>query len=69
LALPPVYREAIVLCDLGEFDYAGAAAVMQCPIGTVRIATIAGAGIAGGETDGRGARDSRRKTMNQRTTT
>ena len=36
LTLPPVYREAIVLCELEEFDYAGAAAVMQCPIGTVR---------------------------------
>ena len=34
--LPPVYREAIVLCELQEMDYATAAAVMQCPIGTVR---------------------------------
>ena len=36
LSLPPAYREAIVLCELEEFDYAGAAAVMQCPVGTVR---------------------------------
>jgi RNA polymerase sigma factor (sigma-70 family) len=35
-ALPPVYREAIVLCELHELDYAAAAAVMQVPIGTVR---------------------------------
>jgi RNA polymerase sigma-70 factor (ECF subfamily) len=35
-ALPPLYREAIVLCELQEFDYATAAAIMQCPIGTVR---------------------------------
>ena len=36
LSLPPVYREAIVLCELEDLDYAGAAAVMQCPLGTVR---------------------------------
>ena len=36
LSLPPVYREAIVLCELEDLDYAGAANVMQCPIGTVR---------------------------------
>jgi len=35
-ALPPAYREAIVLCELQELDYATAAAVMQCPVGTVR---------------------------------
>jgi RNA polymerase sigma-70 factor, ECF subfamily len=34
--LPPIYREAIVLCDLNELDYATAASVMGCPIGTVR---------------------------------
>ena len=34
--LPPVYREAIVLCELNELDYASAAEVMGCPIGTVR---------------------------------
>lgn len=36
LSLPPVYREAIVLCELEDLDYAGAAAVMECPVGTVR---------------------------------
>jgi RNA polymerase sigma-70 factor (ECF subfamily) len=35
-ALPPAYREAIVLCELEELDYAAAATVMACPIGTVR---------------------------------
>ena len=35
-SLPPLYREVVVLCDLQELDYAGAAAVIQCPIGTVR---------------------------------
>jgi RNA polymerase sigma-70 factor (ECF subfamily) len=35
-ALPPVYREAIVLCELQDMDYATAAGIMQCPIGTVR---------------------------------
>jgi len=35
-ALPPVYREAVVLCELQELDYASAASIMRCPIGTVR---------------------------------
>jgi RNA polymerase sigma-70 factor (ECF subfamily) len=35
-SLPAAYREAIVLCELEEMDYAAAAIVMQCPIGTVR---------------------------------
>src|SRR5207244_12530063 len=34
--LPPAYREAVVLCGLQDMDYAAAAAIMQCPIGTVR---------------------------------
>jgi len=34
--LPPAYREVVVLCELQEMDYADAAAVLQCPIGTVR---------------------------------
>ena len=36
LTLPLKYREAVVLCDLQEMDYVDAAAVMQCPVGTVR---------------------------------
>ena len=35
-ALPRRYREVVVLCDLEELDYADAAAVLGCPIGTVR---------------------------------
>ena len=36
LALPPAYREVVVLCDLHELDYAEAAASLECAIGTVR---------------------------------
>jgi len=36
LALPEVYREVVVLCDLHELDYAQAAAALECAIGTVR---------------------------------
>jgi len=36
LALPRRYREVVVLCDLEELDYADAAQVLGCPIGTVR---------------------------------
>ena len=35
-SLPPVYREAIVLCGLQEMSYDGAASVIGCPVGTVR---------------------------------
>lgn len=35
-SLPPAYREVIVLCELQEMDYAEAAALIECPIGTVR---------------------------------
>jgi RNA polymerase sigma-70 factor (ECF subfamily) len=34
--LSPAHREAVVLCELNELDYASAAVVMHCPIGTVR---------------------------------
>jgi RNA polymerase sigma-70 factor (ECF subfamily) len=36
LALPPSYREVVVLCDLHERDYAEAANALGCAIGTVR---------------------------------
>ena len=36
LALPRRYREVVVLCDLEEVDYADAAVLLGCPIGTVR---------------------------------
>jgi len=35
-ALPPHYREVVVLCELHEMSYAEAAGVLACPVGTVR---------------------------------
>jgi RNA polymerase sigma-70 factor (ECF subfamily) len=35
-SLPPRYREVVALCDLEEVDYAEAAFVLGCPVGTVR---------------------------------
>lgn len=35
LALPPRYREVIVLCDFQELSYADAAQVLGCAVGTV----------------------------------
>lgn len=34
--LPSAYREAMILCDLQGRDYASAAKILECPIGTVR---------------------------------
>jgi RNA polymerase sigma-70 factor, ECF subfamily len=34
--LPTHYREAVTLCDLQGRDYASAAKILDCPIGTVR---------------------------------
>lgn len=36
IALPVVYREAVVLCDLQELSYQDAAEAADCAIGTVR---------------------------------
>lgn len=36
LVLPPRYRAAVVLCDLHQMTYEQAAAVLGCPVGTVR---------------------------------
>jgi RNA polymerase sigma-70 factor (ECF subfamily) len=36
LALPPRYREVVVLCDLHELSYVDAAAALDCAVGTVR---------------------------------
>jgi|SRR5271157_4809225 len=36
VTLPRRYREVVALCDLEEVDYAEAAAILGCPIGTVR---------------------------------
>ena len=36
LALPPEFREAVVLCELEEMSYEEAAQALGCPIGTIR---------------------------------
>lgn len=36
LTLPVHYREAVVLCDLHEMNYAEAATILGCAVGTVR---------------------------------
>ena len=36
LTLPAGYREVVVLCELEDMDYAEAAVVLNCPVGTVR---------------------------------
>jgi RNA polymerase sigma-70 factor (ECF subfamily) len=36
LSLPPHYREVVVLCELQEMEYTEAAALLGCPVGTVR---------------------------------
>jgi RNA polymerase sigma-70 factor (ECF subfamily) len=36
LALPPAYREVVVLCDLHELDYTEAATALDCAVGTIR---------------------------------
>ena len=35
LALPELYREVVVLCDLEEMSYAEAAGILECSTGTV----------------------------------
>jgi len=36
VSLPPLYRAAVVLCDLEHATYEEAAAALECPVGTVR---------------------------------
>jgi len=36
LSLPPHFRDVVVLCHLQEMNYAEVAAVVACPVGTVR---------------------------------
>ena len=36
LRLPPRYREAVVLCDMHEMNYADAAELTGCAVGTIR---------------------------------
>jgi RNA polymerase sigma-70 factor (ECF subfamily) len=49
LALPPNYREAVVLCDLQELSYEQAAAVIGCPVGTVRSKLNRGRALLAGK--------------------
>jgi RNA polymerase sigma-70 factor (ECF subfamily) len=54
--LPIEYREALVLCELQELSYAESAAVLDCPIGTVRsrlhrARALLAAALAGSEPD------------------
>ena len=44
-ALPVEYREVLVLCELEELTYAECAAVLECPIGTVRSRLHRGRGL------------------------
>ena len=34
--MPPHYREVIVLCELHALSYDETAAIVRCPVGTVR---------------------------------
>ncbi|HEY2432353.1 MAG TPA: sigma-70 family RNA polymerase sigma factor [Vicinamibacterales bacterium] len=45
VALPVVYREAVVLCDLQEFSYQDAAAAAGCAVGTIRSRLHRGRGL------------------------
>ena len=47
LSLPPIYREAVVLCDLESASYEEAAAALECPVGTVRSRLSRGRAILG----------------------
>jgi RNA polymerase sigma-70 factor (ECF subfamily) len=55
LSLPPVYREAVVLCDLEDVSYAGAAEVLGVPVGTVRSRLSRGRSILVERLSGRNA--------------
>lgn len=43
--LPVEYREVLVLCELEELTYAECAAVLECPVGTVRSRLHRGRGL------------------------
>ena len=45
LALPPAYREVVVLCDLQDLSYEDAADALDCPVGTVRSRLSRGRGM------------------------
>jgi RNA polymerase sigma-70 factor (ECF subfamily) len=45
LSLPPVYREAVVFCDMEELSYEEASVRMACAVGTVRSRVSRGRAI------------------------
>ncbi len=49
LTLPAHYREVVILCDLHELDYAVAAQVIGCAIGTVRSRLHRARGLLAGK--------------------
>jgi RNA polymerase sigma-70 factor (ECF subfamily) len=49
LSLPAHFREVIVLCHLQEMNYADAAEVINCPIGTVRSRLARARTLLGGK--------------------
>jgi RNA polymerase sigma-70 factor (ECF subfamily) len=55
LSLPPVYRETVVLCDLEDVSYAGAADVLGVPVGTVRSRLNRGRGLLVARLNGKSA--------------
>lgn len=63
LALPPHYREVVVLCELNEMSYAEAAAVVGCAVGTVRSRLHRARALLVEKLRGRD-RDSQPETMN-----
>ena len=65
--LPLEYREALVLCELAELPYAEAAAVLDCPVGTVRSRLHRARGLLAASLradEGELVRDGQRTVMN-----
>jgi RNA polymerase sigma-70 factor (ECF subfamily) len=52
-SLPPAYREVVVLCELEDIDYAAAATMIQCPVGTVRSRLHRARALLAGKLSGR----------------
>lgn len=51
-SLPLRYREVVVLCDLHGRDYADAAAIVGCPVGTVRSRLFRARGLLAEKLEG-----------------
>ena len=65
--LPLEYRETLVLCELAELPYAEAAAVLDCPVGTVRSRLHRARGLLAASLradEGELVRDGQRTVMN-----